>query len=179
MSRITLAIAALAFLCPLAAHPEVVTASDTHFSLRQQAQSTLSVDALWQRLIHPEHWWSAAHSYSGDAANLSLEPRAGGLWREEWSQGSVAHGRVLSIQAGKLLRLEAPFGPLQGLGAYTVWTITLEAAGDGSRVQFQEVASAPPGSDMNALAQAVDAVKTEAIQRLADPALTQTATRTP
>jgi uncharacterized protein YndB with AHSA1/START domain len=169
MHPLTPALAALALLAPLTLQAEVVASSDTHFVLSQQASSPLGQAALWERLIHPERWWSGAHSYSGDAANLSLDPRAGGLWREDWDGGSVVHGRVLLVQTGRVLRLEAPFGPLQPLGAYTVWTITLEAEGEGSRVSFHEVASAPPGSDLATLAGAVDAVKSEAIGRLARP----------
>ncbi len=163
------ALAALAVLAPAAVQSEVLSASDTHFVISLEAGSALSVEALWQRLIHPDSWWSGEHSYSGDAANFTLEPRAGGLWREEWPGGSVAHGRVLLAQPNKLLRLEAPFGPLQGMGAYTVWTITLEDDEGGSRVHFREVASAPPGSDMSTIAKAVNTVKTEAIERLANP----------
>ncbi|WP_116366434.1 SRPBCC family protein [Parahaliea mediterranea] len=148
---------------------EVVSASDTHFVLQHSARSTLDTAALWQRLIHPARWWNPAHSYAGDAKALSLEARAGGLWLEQWQGGSVAHGRVLMVREGTLLRLEAPFGPLQGLGAYTVWTITLEADGEGSKVHFREVAQAPPGSDMAAMAAAVDQVKSDAISRLAKP----------
>ncbi|GAB3285813.1 hypothetical protein [Parahaliea aestuarii] len=148
---------------------EVVSASDTHFVLQHQARSALGAEALWQRLIHPERWWNPAHSYSGSADALSLEARAGGLWLEQWPGGSVAHGRVLMVQEGSLLRLEAPFGPLQGLGAYTVWTIEVGAGGDGSVVSFREVAQAPPGSDMTRMSAAVDQVKREAIGRLAKP----------
>ncbi|TXS96494.1 SRPBCC domain-containing protein [Parahaliea maris] len=161
---------ALFSLC-IAALPraEVVSASDSHFVVRQQAHSSLPADALWERLVHPARWWNPAHSYSGEATALSLEPRAGGLWLEEWPGGSVAHGQVITIMPGKLLRLDAPFGPLQSLGAHTVWTISLAAAEGGTTVTFHETAVAPPGSGMEAIAAAVDQVKTEAIGRLVAP----------
>jgi hypothetical protein len=57
----------------------------------------------------------------------------------------VSHGRVLYVAPGRMLRMEAPFGPLQGLGAYTVWTITISLAdGGGATVVFDEVATARP-----------------------------------
>ena len=62
--------------------------------------------------------------------------------------------------------MEAPFGPLQGLGAYTIWTITITAAEDGSVVLFDEVSSGPPTANMAETAKAVDFVKGEAIRRL-------------
>ena len=149
-----------------AAHAEIVSATTTHFELRHEAASPLAPDALWRRLVHPAGWWHPDHTYSGDAGNLTLDLQAGGQWREDWEGGSVAHGRVLFVEHGKRLRLEAPFGPLQGLGAYAIWTITIEAKGEGATVIFDEVASGPPGSDMAEIAKAVDFVKAEAIARL-------------
>ena len=144
----------------------VVDASDTHYRLRHEATSTLAPAAMWRRLLHPERWWHPDHTYSGDAANLSLDARAGGYWLENWSGGSVAHGRVLLVQDERVLRLDAPFGPLQGLGAVATWTITLEPIDEGTRVVFEETATAAPGSAMEAMAKAVDGVKSEAIRRL-------------
>ncbi len=149
------------------AKADVVSSSDAHFALRHEHDSTFSPEELWQRLISPSSWWHPGHTYSGDAANLSLKAEAGGLWLEVWSGGSVQHGRVLLVQTGKVLRLEAPFGPLQSVGAYVVWTITIEQAESGSRVVFEESAIGPKGAQLGKLAVAVDGVKSEAIQRLA------------
>lgn len=158
--------------CLFAAGPagaEVVSSSPTHFELRLEAASSLSAEALWDRLVDPAAWWHPSHTYSGDAANLSLDVRPGGLWKEEWDGGSVLHGRVLFIQPGSTLRLEAPFGPLQSIGAYTIWTITITATDEGSLVVFDEVSTGPPTADMAGLAPAVERVKAEAIGRLASP----------
>ena len=146
---------------------EVVSSSGTHFVLRHEATSTLPVDELWQRLIRPELWWHPNHTYSGNSENLSLNAEAGGIWLESWRGGSVAHGTVLYVREGEVLRLNAPFGPLQGLGAYTIWTITISPDGNGSRIVFDEVANGPPSANLAELAGAVDSVKTEAIGRLA------------
>ncbi len=145
---------------------EIVSASDTHFVLRHEATSTLNAGQLWDRLVQPSSWWHPDHTYSGDSANLSLDANAGGLWREDWEDGSVSHGRVLYVKQGRELRMEAPFGPLQGIGAYTIWTITISVAGNGSKVVFDEVSTAAPGTGMAEMAKAVDSVKGEAIRRL-------------
>ena len=161
------------FLCVTAAlapitRAEVLDSAPGHYHLRQEGLSALPPTQLWQRLLEPSRWWSPAHTYSGDAGNLDLDARVGGYWRESWQGGAVAHGRVIFLSAPESLRLEAPFGPLQGLGAYTVWTITLEAAADGTRVVFEETAIAPPGADLETLAVAVDTVKSEAMRRLTE-----------
>ena len=149
---------------------EIVASSDTHYVLRHEATSTLKPDALWRRLVTPASWWHPDHTYSGDAANLTLALEAGGSWREDWDGGSVEHGRVLLVQPGEVLRMAAPFGPLQAAGAYTVWTISVRAAdeGGGSVVVFDEVASGPPSASLAELAPAVDFVKSEAIARLVE-----------
>lgn len=149
-----------------AARAEIIESSPRHYVLRHEAASSRSPEALWQRLIEPASWWHPDHTYSGDAANLSLDLRAGGLWLEEWAGGSVAHGEVLLVQKGEVLRMAAPFGPLQGAGAYTVWTITITAADGGSVVVFDEISTGPASANLAELAGAVDYVKTEAISRL-------------
>ena len=150
----------------LPAYTDVVAASSSHYTLRHEAVSSLAPDALWNRLVHPESWWSPVHSYSGDAANLSLDPRAGGLWEEEWDGGSVAHGTVLYVKQGEQLRLAAPFGPLQSMAVNVVWTITITPEGTGSKVVFDEIANGSGASNLDKIAGAVDGVKGEAINRL-------------
>lgn len=149
-------------------HADVITASDEHFILRLESDSALAPDALWERLIVPAAWWHPDHTYSGDAKNLTLEAKAGGLWREDWAGGSVEHGRVLLLQPGKVLRMQAPFGPLQSVGAYAVWTITVMPADKGSVVRFDVSAVAPAGAGLESLAPAVNAVKSEALRRLTE-----------
>lgn len=166
MRHFVTGILASLLLLPLTTRAEIVSSSETHFTLRHEATSPLSPERLWEKLIRPASWWHPDHSYSGDAGNLSLDAQAGGLWREDWDGGSVSHGRVLLVIPGKTLRLEAPFGPLQGLGAYTVWTISIAAGDGGSVVVFDEVATGPSTAKLAEVAGAVDFVKSEAIRRL-------------
>ncbi|MEM9388062.1 MAG: SRPBCC domain-containing protein [Pseudomonadota bacterium] len=159
-------VTAAGLLGALLADAEVVTSGDTHFRLHQEGVSPLPPAQLWQRLTDPASWWHPDHTYSGVVSNLSLDLTAGGLWREDWDGGSVAHGEVLLVYAARELRLNAPFGPLQGVGAHVVWSITLAPEGEGTRVTFDEVASAAPGAALDELAGAVDLVKDEAMRRL-------------
>lgn len=153
--------------CAASAGAEVVEAAPDHYTLRHEAVSDLSPSDAWSRLVDPARWWHPDHTYSGRAEALTLELKAGGLWREDWDGGSVAHGDVLMVQTGKVLRLDAPFGPLQGMGVTVVWTITLTPEGQGTRIVFEEVASGTAASGLDAIAPAVDGVKSVAISRLA------------
>lgn len=160
--------AAFALSIPAAATAEVVTSAPDHFTLRLEAQSDLSPSETWARLIEPSEWWLSDHSYSGDSSNLSLDPQAGGLWREDWASGSVWHGTVLQAQPEQTLVLSAPFGPLQGLAVTSIWTITLTPSEDGgTQITFDHVTNGTAASQLDALAPAVDFVKQQAIESLA------------
>ena len=76
--------AAVALGLPATATAEIVSSAPDHFTLKLEAQSDLSPADMWTRLIEPADWWLSDHSYSGDSSNLSLDPQAGGLWREDW-----------------------------------------------------------------------------------------------
>lgn len=152
------------------ASAEVVNAAPDHFTLKLEAETELSPDEVWARLIDPKSWWLPDHTYSGDSANLSIDPVAGGLWQENWDGGSVWHGSVLRAEPGKVLVLNAPFGPLQDLAVTSVWTISLDAQeGGGTRITFDHVTNGSSASALDGMAPAVDYVKSEALMSLARP----------
>lgn len=158
------------FALPAAA--DIVAASPDHYTLRHEAVSTLSPEDMWERLIQPDTWWHPDHTYSGLAENLRLDAQAGGLWLETWDGHSVEHGRVLTLMEGQSIRLDAPFGPLQGTAVNVVWTITIEPDGNGTRVTFDEIANGSSASGLDKIAPAVDGVKQQAMARLVDPGAT-------
>jgi len=152
------------------ANAEVVTAAPDHFTLKLEAETELSPDEVWARLIDPPSWWLPDHTYSGDSSNLSIDPVAGGLWQETWASGSVWHGSVLRAEPSKVLVLNAPFGPLQGLAVTSVWTISLDAQeSGGTKITFDHVTNGSASSGLDGLAPAVDFVKSEALKSLARP----------
>ena len=159
-----------ALTIPALAQAEVVTSTPDHFTLKLEAETELSPEETWERLIHPDRWWLSDHTYSADSANLSLEPQAGGVWREDWAGGSVWHGTVLQAQPHQSLVRSAPFGPLQGLAVTSIWTISLQANESGGTViTFDHVTNGTAASQLDQLAPAVDFVKSQALQSLARP----------
>lgn len=145
---------------------DVVSSGSDHYVLRHEASSELPPEALWDKLVNVANWWHPDHTYSGDAANLSLDATAGGSWREDWADGSVIHGEVLYANPPNKLRLEAPFGPLQGMAVNVVWSISIQPSETGSLVMFDEIATGSSVSGLEQLAPAVDGVKQEALERL-------------
>ena len=168
--RLALTLLPLTLGLPFVAQAEVVSATSDHFTLKLEATSDLSPEDVWARLIVPADWWLGDHSYSGDAANMSLDPVAGGTWREDWAGGAVWHGTVLQAQPNKVLSLSAPFGPLQGMAVRSVWTISLtpDDAG-GTKIRFDHVTNGSAASNLHEIAPAVDFVKSEALKSLARP----------
>ena len=159
----------LSLLVSISSEARTLAVGPEHFHFVIEAKSKDRPEVLWARLIAPAQWWHANHTYSGDANNLSLDPRAGGLWREDWDGGSVAHGKVLYAKPPTLLRLEAPFGPLQEKAIDAIWTISISPLETGSSVTFEFIANGSAFSKLDELAPAVEMVKTQALKTLVQP----------
>ena len=154
---------------PLAARAEVAAASESGFLIRAEAHTEASPAETWRALTRPNRWWSSAHTYSGDARNLSLDARAGGCWCERWAGGSVAHARVLAAfehSGARTLRLEGSLGPLQDMGAVSILTFTVRPHGAGSTVTMTYRVAGDAVLGLNALSGPVDAVLMEQFDRL-------------
>ena len=149
---------------------EVLRADDTGFEIEHARTLSMAPDASWARLIEPAAWWHPDHTWSTDAANLSLEPRAGGCFCEALSGGgSNEHLRVVHAAPGRLLRLDGRLGPLQPLPLTGVMSWQLAETEDGgTTVTLRYVVAGPPGSSLENWAPAVDGVLAQQIDRLAD-----------
>ena len=149
------------------AHAETSAVSPSGFlaSFREEVKAT--PDDVWRAIVQLPQWWSNAHSWSGQAANMSLELRAGGCWCERWGDGhSAQHGQVVMVQPGRVLRLFASLGPLQELAVNGVLTIATGTQ-DGKtvlRLSYRVSGNADAGLDK--LAPAVDRVLGAQYQRL-------------
>lgn len=123
---------ALLIATPAAA--EVTSSAETGFATRHSAIVKASPAQVYAALLQPQKWWNPQHSWSGDAANLSLDPRPGGCFCEKLPGGGVEHGRVIFARPGQLLRLSAALGPLQGEGVSATLSWTLTAVPEGTRI---------------------------------------------
>ena len=88
------------------ADTSAVTPSAFVSTFREAVKAT--PDAMWKAMVQLPRWWSGQHTYSGQAANLSLDVQAGGCWCERAGDGlSVQHGTVVLVQPGRAIRLFA------------------------------------------------------------------------
>lgn len=120
-------------LLPAAAGAEVKMATAEGAIIEHRFDIAATPAVAWQALIHPERYWPKDHTWSGDAANLSLVPEAGGCFCERWDGGSAEHGRIVMAKPGQLLRFRGSLGPFQEMAVTGVLTVTLEPADSGTR----------------------------------------------
>lgn len=115
-----------------AAHAAVDSIGPNGFSLSHTVHVAAPPGKVYAAFTHPSHWWSADHSYSHDAANFTLEARAGGCWCETIpGGGSVQHMMVVMVMPEKEIRLRGALGPFQALGVDGAWTVSFKPAADG------------------------------------------------
>lgn len=147
---------------------KIVSATAGGFEISETATVKASPAEVYRTMVDIGGWWDGAHSYSGDAKNLSIDARAGGCWCEKLPDGgAIEHMRVVYAQPGKMLRAQGGLGPLQALGVAGSLTWQIKpAAGGGSEVVQRYVVGGyfPDGGDK--LAAPVDQVMGAGFQRL-------------
>jgi hypothetical protein len=146
---------------------EVQSAGPNGFEVRETVHVLAAPDKAYAALLQPARWWSSQHTFSGSAANLTLDARAGGCWCETLPDGgSVEHLRVVYVAPNKALRLRGALGPLQGMGAdgALTWTVKGSAGGADISVSYAVVGYAKDGFD--AVSKGVDQVLGEQLERL-------------
>lgn len=151
---------------PLAA--ETVSAGETYFELVTHMAVSAPADVVYDAFANPGAWWSDAHTYSGDSANMTLATRADGCFCETLPDGgTIEHGRVVYAQPGQMLRLVGGLGPLQSEPVYAVLSWTLEKSGTGTRITQRYVASGHVKGGLGVLAPLVGKVLDEQLAGLA------------
>lgn len=116
MLRNIIAMSAGLCLAPVAA-ADVLDLTATGFLVRHEFPVSATPDASWKALLDVGSWWNPDHTYSGSAANLSIDARAGGCFCEKLANGGgVSHMTVVFVSPNTVLRMTGGLGPLQGSG---------------------------------------------------------------
>ena len=167
--------ALIASAAPLSA--EVTTLKEDHFITRDEAMVEADLKATWLALIAPAKWWNKSHTFTGDSANLSLTPQAGGCFCEKVPEisepgrftleGSVEHLRVVNSLPETAIRFVGALGPLQSEPVRGVLTIALTKMEKGTRIVWEYNVAGPMRYEMDMISKAVDGVMTEQLNGLA------------
>jgi hypothetical protein len=157
---------AIVLLAPAASFAEVIAASPSGFSLRIEHLSKATPPEAYEAFVAIGEWWDPAHSYSGDAARLSLELKPGGAFLETLGDGGfVKHLELTYLEPGKEIRLLGGLGPLQPMGLHGAMTVQFLPAGEGSKIVMLYNVSGFSDTGLEALAPIVDQVQRGQMQR--------------
>ena len=165
MKPLIAAVAASALLAGVA-HAEVTDKSAAGFEVTEKATIAAPAAKVYAALLTPGAWWSARHSWSGSAANLSMD-LANGCFCETLPKGFVRHMTVVFADGATSLRLFGGLGPMQFTGASGHLAFGLKPAGDKTELTLTyDVGGYAKGGLAEKWAAPVDAVLGEAVGRL-------------
>jgi uncharacterized protein YndB with AHSA1/START domain len=149
------------------ASAEVKSAAQNGFEVASAVTIASPPDRVYAALGEIGRWWSPSHTFSRDAANLSLELHAGGCFCERLKDGgSVQHLQVVYAAPGEGLRLRGALGPLQVEGVDGTLSWTLKPAEGGTSLTQSYVVGGYIRSGMEQWAPRVDRVLEEQLQHL-------------
>jgi uncharacterized protein YndB with AHSA1/START domain len=135
MSRTLFAIALMAAAAGAAA--EVIESGPSGFLVRHEVAVSAPPDKAYAAFLDIGSWWNGSHSYSGNAANLTLDARPGGCFCEKLANGGgVEHMRVVLVMPNQTLRMSGGLGPLQAHALAGSMTWAFAAAPGGTKVQL-------------------------------------------
>ena len=159
------AASALGAAGPAAAATSAVSASGFVVTLQQEVKA--DPHRVYEALGEVGKWWNSKHTWSGNAANLSLQAQASACFCERWEGGSVEHGRVVYAARDSVLRIQGALGPLQALAVDAVLTFALKPQGAATLLQVTYRVSGNEAAGLSELAGPVDGVIAEQMRRLA------------
>lgn len=147
---------------------EVKGSSSNAFEVEQRVQTVVPPAVLFRAFTQVAGWWDPEHTYSGDAANLSLTMTPGGCFCERLTGGGgVEHMRVAYADPGKQTAvLTGALGPLLYEAVNGVMAVKVEPIAGGSRLTLNYRASGFAKGGADKLAPLVDQVLATQVKRL-------------
>ena len=165
MKSLIATVAAAALLAGTA-RAEVTDKSPAGFEVTEKATIAAPAAKVYAALLTPGVWWSSQHSWSGSAANLSID-LATGCFCEKLPKGFVRHMTVVFADGATTLRLFGGLGPMQFTGASGHLAFALKPAGDQTELTLTyDVGGYAKGGLAEKWAAPVDGVLGEAAGRL-------------
>ncbi|MGI8955307.1 MAG: ATPase [Chthoniobacterales bacterium] len=147
---------------------KVASQSANGFTVTHEADVAVDPRGAYDAFVSIGSWWSDAHSFSGAAKNISIEPKAGGCWCEALPNGgSVSHMSVVHANPGALLVFSGGLGPLQFMGVAGSMKVGFKAEGKGTHISVVYAVGGYDPDDFKEISKGVDAVLGEQMTRYA------------
>jgi hypothetical protein len=170
---------AVVLLTPGWTRAEVLNQSANGFTIKVTMDIHATPDDVYRRIVrNVGDWWNSAHTVSGDARNLTIDPKAMGCFCERLPfLGSARHMEVVLAAPGEKLVMIGALGPFQSLAVTGSMTIQLSPSVGGTKVEMTYAVAGYIPAGMNTWAAAVDGVLADQVTRLknyverGDPAL--------
>lgn len=168
MRHASLVVALGASLAAAPSLAEVKSATPAGFEVESKAVVAATPAATYAALGRIGEWWNSSHTYSGDAANMSLALEAGGCFCERIPAdgGTIEHARTVYARPGDTLRVQGGLGPLQAEAALGTLTWSLKAVPGGTEVTQTYVVGGYVRGGADKLAPIVDGVLAEQLAGL-------------
>ena len=114
----------------------VVDSSAYGFTIRQELVIKQNADSAYKYFIFDiGKWWNPQHTWSGNSANLVIQPKANGCFCERLdNNGSVRHMMVEFLEPGSVLRMSGALGPLQAMAVTGVVTLQYKKVDEGTQL---------------------------------------------
>ena len=155
-------------LVSVAGHTDVIDSAPAGFTLVHEVFVDGPRDAVWRAAVDDVGlWWNSDHTVSGDAARMSINATPQGCFCETIGENAgIVHLTVTFVNPNVLLRLTGGLGPLGLLGVDGNMTWEFVDAEGGTTVKFSYAVGGYRPGGLDELAEPVDAVIGEALQRL-------------
>lgn len=149
-------------------YADVVDAETTGFKVVSKTVIDVSRADAWHAAIRDvDKWWSSDHTVSGEASRLSISAKPQGCFCEDLGRNAgVVHMTVTMVYPEVVLRLTGGLGPLGLMGVQGNMTWEFDDADDKTAVTFTYVVGGFRADGLGAMAQPVDRVISEALERL-------------
>jgi len=157
----------LMLLTPVESRGDVTEATPSGFSIKIDADINAGSVAVYRALADQVRlWWDANHTWSGNASNLSIDPRPGGCFCEQLPGGGVQHMTVTYVDRPRQLRLQGGLGPLGSLAVAGTMTWVITETSGRSRLELTYNVGGYLSGGLISLASPVDGVLTTQVKRL-------------
>jgi hypothetical protein len=139
---------------------EIVDSSYYGFTVKHEYSVKTVPDSLFKYFYRDIGlWWSSLHTFSGNAANMIIQPKANGCFCEKLADGgSVRHMTVIYVEPGKVVRMIGGLGPLQDMAVNGVMTLNMKPEEGGTKLTVTYTVGGYYAMSLASLAPKVDRV---------------------
>jgi uncharacterized protein YndB with AHSA1/START domain len=149
------------------ARADVADSANNGFTAKIVLTIQASPDEVYRRLVgNIGDWWNSAHTFTGDAHNLTIEAKPMGCFCEKLPGGGARHMEVVNFVPGKTLVMVGGLGPLQSLAVAASMTIQLAPADGATKLTVTYAVGGYVPGGLNSYAVPVDGVLTQQFTRL-------------